>query len=679
VRDGLLVGGLLAIVIVSLFLGSFSLGMLGATVLPCSIAITLLGLAVARHSLNLMTLGGIAAAIGLVLDDAIVVVEQLVHEAGSGRSRSEAMAELFPILLASSLCTLAIFVPFALLNGVAGAFFKVLALSVALMLTFSLALCLTLLPNLTGGRLAAAHPPFPALGHGVLRKLLPHRRWVLIAVGVLGLLAGVLATTIGSGFLPAMDEGTLIVDFLTPAGTSLDETVRMTGAIEKQLDATPEIVAWSRRTGDQLGFFITEPNHGDYTLRLRNGKRRTADAVADDLRERLAVNAPAIEVEFGQLVEDVIGDLTTNPEPVEVRVFGEDRPLARRTAQKAAALMEGVRGVVDVRSGVVVSGPNLMIAPSERGARLGLDAAGLAGAAGAAVGGIETGQIPRGARVWPIRVVLARAPADRVASLLEARVPLDSSGSGALGDLTESHVVPGDVEIQRNDQRSVVSITARLSGRDLGSAIRDIRARLRDSLVVPPALHLEYAGLYAEQQSSFQGLSLVLVLASCAVLLVLLVTFQSWTQSLAVLATAIASLAGVFLGLRVSGETFNLSSFVGAIMVVGIVAENGCFLVAAHRRFLAEGHPPATAAAMAAQRRFRPVLMTTLAGLAALFPLALGWGAGTALLRPLAIAVSGGFVLSALLLLVFLPTLLSLSSASDSRESNLPPPSAPAA
>ncbi len=268
--------------------------------------------------------------------------------------------------------------------------------------------------------------------------------------------------------------------------------------------------------------------------------------------------------------------------------------------------------------------------------------------------------------MWPIRVVLARAPADRVASLLETRVPLDSSGSGALSDLTESRVVPGDVEIQRNDQRSVVSITARLSGRDLGSAIRDIRARLRDSLVVAPTLHLEYAGLYAEQQSSFQGLSLVLLLASCSVLLVLLVTFRSWAQALAVLATAIASLAGVFLGLRVSGETFNLSSFVGAIMVVGIVAENGCFLVAAHRQYLAEGHDPPTAAALAAQRRVRPVLMTTLAGLAALFPLVLGWGAGSALLRPLAIAVSGGFALSALLLLVFLPTLLSYSSASDS-------------
>jgi multidrug efflux pump subunit AcrB len=658
VRDSLLVGGLLAILIVSLFLGSFPLGLAGATILPGSIALTLLGFGLAHQSLNLMTLGGIAAAVGLVLDDAIVVVEHLVHEKDRGRSREEALAELFPTLLASSLCTLAIFVPFTLLGGVAGAFFRVLALSVSVMLAVSLLLCVALLPHLVGAGLTGARPPFPRMGGKSLGMLLPRRGLLMVATAILVALAVAAARGVGSGFLPSMDEGALILDYITPPGTSVDETVRMLAPIERQIEATPEVEAWSRRTGDQLGFFITEPNIGDYAIRLSPRRKRSADAIADDLRERIAAVAPGVDVEFGQLVEDVIGDLTTLPEPIEVRVFGENRELARQTARDAAALMERVPGVVDVRNGIVVSGPNLLLAPSERGSRLGVDAAGLEALARPTVGGVEAGQVPRTARVWPVRVVLPAARPQRAAALLDAAVPLPSGGGAALGELAGTRVVPGDVEILRDDQRSMVSVTARLSGRDLGGAVAAIQRRLRDSLTVAPDVRLEFAGQWAEQRTSFSGLSLVLILATCNVALILLAAFRSWAQTLAVLATALFSLAGVFLALRVSGESFNLSSFVGAIMVVGIVAENAVFVVAAHRRNLARGMEPGEAAAAAAARRVRPVLMTTLAGISALLPLVLGWGSGTALLRPLALAVVGGFAFSAPLLLAVLPSLL---------------------
>src|SRR5258706_11697941 len=313
------------------------------------------------------------------------------------------MAEIIPTLTGSSLCTLAIFIPFIYLGGVTGAFFRVLALSMALMLSTSLLLCIVVVPWL-------GVAPTQHTGGDRLRRILDRglalimrRWWYALALAAVFILAVVpLRSTLGSGFLPEMDEGSLILDYVAPPGSSVEETDRMLRQVERLFAEVPEIAAWSRRTGDQLGFFITEPNNGDYTLRLRNGKRRSADAVADDLRERLAVNAPAIEVEFGQLVEDVIGDLTTNPEPVEVRGFGEDRPLARLTAQRAAALMEGVRGVVDGRSGGVGSGPNLMIAPIRRGARLGLDAGGLARAAGAQVAAIETGHVPPRPRAGPI-------------------------------------------------------------------------------------------------------------------------------------------------------------------------------------------------------------------------------------------------------------------------------------
>jgi multidrug efflux pump subunit AcrB len=661
VRDALIVGGLMAIVIIALFIGSPALGSLAAIVLPASIALSLLGFGLARQSLNLMTMGGIAAAMGLVLDDAIVVVEHLAHEAARGRTREEAMAELFPTLVASSACTIAIFAPFGLLGGVAGAFFKVLAISVSLMLAVSLLLSLTLLPYLAGlRRRAAPHPPFPRLGQGWIGRTLRRRRLVLAGAAVLVVAALALGIGIPTGFLPEMDEGELILDYITPAGTSLDETVHMLAPLERELNATPEIQTWSRRTGDQLGFFITEPNTGDYAIRLKHRRRRSADEIADDLRERIEAVAPGVDIEFGQLLEDVIGDLTTTPQPVEVRVFTEDRDLGRRVARRAADLIERVPGVVDVRSGVVVSGPNVLLAPVERGLRLGVDAAALEALAVPRLRGVDAGQVPRAARVWPVRLTMATPSADRVASLLESDAPLDSGGRTRLQDVADVHVVPGDYEVHRDDQRTMVSLTGRLSGRDLGSAVAEIQRRLRDSLLAGPEVRTEYAGQYAEQQSSFGGLTTVLLLAACLVLLILLLAFRSWWQAIAVLLTALASLAGVMFALRVSGVSFNLSSFVGAIMVVGIVAENAVFLVAEFRRHVAAGAGAADARRLAAERRIRPILMTTLAGMAALLPLVVGWGAGTALLRPLAIAVTGGFALSAPLLLLALPTLLAL-------------------
>ena len=666
VRDSLLVGALMALIIVILFLGSLRLGLAGAIVLPGSIALTLLGLALARQSLNMMSLGGIAAAVGLVLDDAIVVVEHLAHRAardGASFDSAAAMAEILPSLIGSSLCTIAIFAPFMLLGGVAGAFFKVLALSMTLMLSSSWLLCVTLVPLF--GRLR--HRPARAarerrLFPGVLRFALARPSVAILpAIGLI-VLAIPLQRSLGSGFLPEMDEGSLILDYVAPPGTSASETSRMLGAVEHEIDATPEVAAWSRRTGDQLGFFITEPNNGDYTLRLHAKRHRGADDVADDLRARIEAAAPALQIEFGQLVEDVIGDLTTNPQPIEVRVFSEDRRLDEQKAREIAALIGRVPGVVDVKDGVVVSGPNLSILPGEGAARLGLDAQSLADAVKPAVAGLEAGQIVRGARVWPVRVVLPppelAARADALAAL---RVPVTAGHWVPLGDLATLRVDPGETEIRRDNLRTLVAVTARLSNRDLGSAMADIQARLRRTIALAPGMSLGYGGLWAEQQSSFRGLAAVLAGAAAAVLLILLVAFRSTRLAAAVMLVVSASLAGVFAALHIGGATFNISSFVGAIMTVGVVAENAFFLVAQHRAELAAGATPAEAAERAARRRARPVLMTTAAGVAALAPLALGFGSGGSLLQPLAIAVVGGFVLSAPLLLLALPALLARS------------------
>ena len=673
VRDSLLVGAILAFIVVVAFLRSLRLGLAGAAVLLFSIALTLVGLALARQSLNMMTLGGIAAAVGLVLDDGIVVVEHLAlraskrsgaaaESAGSaGLERSAAMSEILPTLAGSSLCSLAIFLPFIFLGGVTGAFFRVLALAMVLMLGSSLLLCVTLVP------LVSPFRPEPRRREGRtsgrLRALLDgsigRHRGALLAAAVLVALAVPLYMTLGTGFLPEMDEGSLIMDYVSPPGTSLTETDRMLQRVEDQIDHMPEIAAWSRRTGDQLGFFITEPNTGDYVLRLRAGHRRSADDIADDLRHRIETTQPGLEVEFGQLVEDVIGDLTTNPQPIEVRIFDEDHEVAESKAGEVAALLPRVRGVVDVKSGVVVSGPTLTIAPTLVASHAGATAEDLAGAVAPLVSGVDAGEIVRGARAWPIRAVLPRPAGLGGAEVLgDAPVLVGAGRRARLGDLAAIKTNPGETEIAHDNLRTMVPVTARLSGRDLGSAMGEIQRRVRHEVLLPRDASVQYAGLWAEQQSSFRGLTGVAIVAAALVALILLVSFRDWPEVLAVLLVVAASLAGVFTALHVSGATFNISSFVGVIMMVGIVSENAYFLVAAFQAGLRDGLTRPDAARAAALRRARPVLMTTLAGIAALAPLALGIGAGSALLKPLAVAVVGGFCLSAALLLLVLPALL---------------------
>ena len=655
-RDSLLVGALLAILLVVMFLGSLRLGLAGAIALPGAIAATLLALSSLGQGLNMMTLGGIAAAVGLVLDDAIVVVEHLTHR--HDRPRTEAMAEILPSLVGSSLCTLSIFLPFLALDGVTGAFFRVLALTMVLMLASSLVLCLTIVPLFAP---RGSQKPPRALPSGRAQRVLQRfvaQPWLAAAVVlVCVLVAAVLGGALGTGFLPEMDEGALIMDYGTPPGTSLVETDRILQQVEKLISATPEVESWSRRTGDQLGFFITEPNRGDYVITLKKRRSRSADAVVDALREKIESTQPSLVIEFGQLVEDVIGDLTTNPRPIEIRIFGEDRALLQKRAREAATALGKVPGVVDLKDGIVVSGPNAVVVPDAAAARFGMAPDDVARAVQPAIAGLDAGEIVRGVRAWPVRVTLPR-PEGGPNALLHLGVPVAKGRWRPLGEIAHVRVDAGETEISRDNLRTDLSVTARLSGRDLGSAMRDVQRAMKRALVLPAGMSVQYEGMWAEQQKSFAGLALVLLGAVTAVLLVLLVAFRSWLATLAVLAVTFASLAGVFVALHLGSATFNISSFVGAIMMVGIVAENAYFIVAAQHASLAKGIAPRDAAIHAAGRRARPVLMTTAAGIAALAPLALGLGAGSALLKPLALAVVGGFSLSAPLLLLVLPALL---------------------
>jgi len=665
VRDSLVVGAILAVLVVGLILFNLQLGLAAAAVLPATIGLTFLGLGLAHKSFNMMTLGGMAAAVGLVLDDAIVVVEHLAHRGSmpDHEGTSAAMAQILPSLVGSSLCTIVIFLPFMLLGGITGAFFRVLALSMVLMLTSSLAVCLAVLPLISrirpariGHRLSA---PLLMVGRDLVQSAVSHG-WIAAGALVILVLAIIpLQRTLGSGFLPEMDEGAIILDFALPPGTSLTEADAMLGRVEAEIGATPEIVSWSRRTGDELGFFLTEPNIGDYVLRLRDGKRRSAEEIEEDLRQRIESTLPAAEIEFGQLVEDAIGDLTTSAEPIEVRIYGEDRPLVEAKAREAALLLAGIRGVVDIKDGTTVSGPDFTIRPGSGSKRLGLLGDDFARAVEPLVAGIPAGEIVRGGRTWPIRFVLARpaGPPD-LGAIGRMEVPVAPGHSMRLEDLAAVQVDPGETQIHRDNLRTMVPVTARLGGRDLGSAMVEVQQVLGRELPLPSDMSIRYAGQWAEQQSSFRSLASVMVGATAAVLLIFLISFRSWRQSGAVLAVVAASLAGVFAALHVGRATFNISSFVGAIMVVGIVSENAYFVIVEHRRGVRTGMTLSSAAAAAAERRARPVLMTTVAGIVALAPLALQLNRGSAMLSPLALAVVGGFLVSAPLLLLVLPSLL---------------------
>ena len=671
VRDAILIGVALAGVVLLIFLRSLRLTLIAVAAIPVSVAIVLLLLGAAGQTVNLMTLGGIAAALGLIADDAIVVVENIhrKQEEGVGDAATRGVADLAPALVGSSLSTVVIFLPFALLTGVVGAFFKPLALTMALALVVSFLLAVFAVPLAAGSARSSSSPAGPSRGRRLGRALgfFQSKPWLAVAaVLVLGIGAYFLSRTLGSDFLPAMDEGSIILDYWTPPGTSLTDTDAILGEAEKIIQSLPDVESYSRRTGTQLGFFITEPNRGDYVIKLKPRKtRRPVDEIIDDLRGKLAAVEPAIRTDFGQLIEDNIGDLTGGaPQPVDVKIFGEDQALLQRKAREAAKLISSVHGVEDIFDGIVIAGPALNVQPrfrdsaatplpaGEEPARFGLTTEELHAVLEPAVTGTVAGMLRAGERVYDIRV-FENAPEGlqkmKIRTPSGALVPLSTIATVASG--------PPEAEIQRENLKTFLGVTARLSGRDLGGAIAEIRSLLQAKLDLPPDMEIRFGGLYEQQQASFKGLLLVLIAGLVLVSVVLLFEFGDWRAPLVTGVIALAVLAGVFSALLLTGMTLNISSFVGAIMMVGIVGENAIFVIHEARESLRKGLPAAEAWKTAARLRLRPVAMTVLASVFALAPLAFALGEGSQLQQPLAIGVIGGFLLSGPLVLLVLPAL----------------------
>ncbi|HST50802.1 MAG TPA: efflux RND transporter permease subunit [Pyrinomonadaceae bacterium] len=702
VRDAIIIGLLLSVIILYAFLRNWGTTFVAILVIPVTILITFLAMWLVGLSFDLMTLGGVAAAIGLVIDDAIVVVENIYTHLARGQSRREAVqsaiSEITIPIIGSTVTPVVVFLPLTILTGVTGVFFRSLALTMAVALLTSLVLALSFTPVLAERFVKAKRKDVGIEGEAnalrdgdesemraddreeeeekggrflsaiirryewVLGHALDNRWLVLVIMACVLVGAYLLYRGLGSEFLPAFDESAFVLDYTTPPGASLEETDRMLRHIEQMLKETPEVESYSRRTGLQLGLQITEPNTGDFLVKLKPGHERPTEEVEADLRKQIESSEPTFQsVDFAGILVDLIGDLTSSPQPIEIKLFSEDAAALDAKADEVEESIKKIKGIVDTFNGVVVSGPALTFrVDPERAARLGVTPADIAATVTTAMSGDTSSSILQQGRLVNVRVIF---PAEVRTSLDALRALQVRSSSGTLFRLDQVADVAydkGQTEIDREGLRQFVAVTAHLEGIDLGTAVAQIKSQIARDVKLPPGMTIEYGGLYQEQQSSFRELTLSLVLAVVLVFITLLIEFRSFAHPVAIVSGAVLALGGVLLGLFVTGKTLNVVSLMGMIMVVGIVAKNGILMLDAVEEHLAAGDRLREALLRSGRRRFRPVLMTSLAAILGMLPLALAIGAGAELLQPLAIAVIGGLAVALLLSLVVTPTIYAM-------------------
>jgi multidrug efflux pump subunit AcrB len=720
VRDAILLGLILASIILVVFLRDWGTSLVAGLVIPVTVMVTFIALKVMGQTFDLMTLGGLAAAVGLVIDDAIVVVENIVLHRDAGQGRLEAiesaLREITVPLIGSTITPVVVFIPLIAITGVTGVFFRALAVTMSVSLLTSLVLAVTWTPNLSqyfirgrrekvghapsgSGEAQAANPQTSAnatlenqsnidanfdanidaqqllaaedahLSGFFLRVVNFHERWlrralerprmlvvfslVLIAVSYLCYHFS------GSDLLPAMDEGGFTLDYIMPAGSSLAETNRVVSHVEQMLRETPEVESTSRRTGLQLGLAaVTEANTGDILVKLKAKRDRDVEEVMAEVRAKIKQQEPALDVDFIQVLQDMIGDLTSAPQPIQIKLFSEDPKQLELWAPKVADAIGKINGVVDLLNGIdnTISGPavTFQVDPSVA-ARAGFTAEEIAVDASAILEGepAPTPVVTNG-RAYTLRV---RFPPANRASLEAMRDTLLVSSSGhtaTLGALASVVETPGQTEILRENLQRQVAVTARLEGTNLGSGMAAVQKTV-SGLHLPSNIRVEYGGTYQEQQRSFHDLVMVLVLAVLLLFIVLLFEFGTFAAPVAILASALLSTSGVFIALLITRTTFNISSFMGMIMVIGIVAKNGILLLDADQKMRELGHSAEDAILQAGRRRLRPIVMTALATVAGMLPLAFAIGAGSQMLQPLAIAVIGGVLISMVLSLIITP------------------------
>jgi CzcA family heavy metal efflux pump len=672
-RDAILIGMVLAAFVLLVFLRDWKVTLIATLTVPAVLAATILLLYVLKMSFNIMTLGGMAAAVGLIIDDAIVMVEHIVRRVraareGDPRSRVlRAAAEFTNPLAGSSAATIIIFTPLACLSGVTGAFFKALSLTMAASLIISFAVAWLAVPILCARLLKKRDAEIEEYGrftrrvhevyHDNMRRLLQRPRFVIVFLVPLLLLGFIAFKNVGSGFMPVMDEGGFVLDYISPPGTSLAETDRLLRQVESILQETPEVQTYSRRTGLQLGGGVTEANTGDFFVRLKPFPRRGIEEIMNDVRDEIEKHIPGLQVELLQLMEDLIGDLTAVPQPIEIKLYSDDDQLLRSLPPRVADTISKVRGVVEVKNGIVPAGDALNIQVDRVKVGLeGMDPEAVTKALNDFLSGNVTTHILREPKLIGVRVWIPRDARETMRNIENLLLRAPGGHLFPLKRVATLIPVSGEPEIMRDDLKRMVAVTARISGRDLGSTVRDVKRALARSSVVPNNVLYTFGGLYEQQQIAFRGLTVILIAAILLVFLLLLFLYESFRVAFAMLLVLIFAVAGVFFGLWVTSTEFNITSRMGMTMIVGIVTEIAIFyysefrsLPASHDRLI-----------LAGTNRMRAILMTTFAAILALLPLALGIGHGSAMQQPLAIAIISGLICSLPLVLIILPALLAI-------------------
>ncbi len=668
VWDAIIFGLALSVFILYLFLKNFGSVMTAIVTIPVSVLITFVVMRLSNMSFNMMTLGGVAASIGLIIDNAIVVVEAMCHRLGRGGARltciHEAMDEILVALVGSTLTPVVVFLPLAYLGGMTGVFFRALGLTMVVSLLVSLILALTLTPSLAAWLISTRSLPEEAGSFltPVLRayeyavRLALRKSWLtMLACGFILLASVFIYQRLHTEFLPHFDEGGFVMDFAARPGTSLAETSRVLDEAEKSIRSNPDVAGYSRRLGAQLGPFITESYVGDYLIKLKGDRKHSTEQVLAAMRHKFNRIFPMIRWDFHGYLNDLMGDLQMAPNPIEIYLYSPNLPWLEMAAKRVAARIGKIPGVVDTFDGLKVTGPsvNFRVLPAEA-KRYGLSVSDIAEAVHTALLGKISSYILEGDRIVNIRVMADPESVSLIKELGNLRLRTPDGVLVRLSQVAAVHIEPNQVELNRKDLRQDLIVYARLEGIDLGTAMREIKARLgRDQWL--PRGSIEYGGLYRQQQKSFHNLLAVLLAAILLVFTVLLVEYRSFYEPIAIVAGAVLALFGTLAALWMTGVSLNIVSFLGAIIGVGIVAKNGILVMDYFQQLREQGMELVEALVQAGHRRLRPVLMTSLAAALGMLPLAYGVGTGAQMLRPLGIAVIGALFFSLLLSLIVTP------------------------
>ena len=671
VGDSLWIGLALAIVVAILFLRSLKASATILITIPVTLCLTMLVLYVMGYTFNIMTLGAIAAAIGLIIDDAIVVVEQIhrTHEEHPDEPTrnllQKAINFLLPAMIGSSVSTIVIFIPFVLMSGVAGSYFKVMTNTMIITLICSFFVTWIGLPVIY---LLLSSNKKRVVKEASAQHPVKKQRWVsffifrpylsFIIAGVLVLVIVFVPGRLATGFLPDMDEGSIVLDYSSPPGTSLEETDRMLREVEKIIVKEPDVAAYSRRTGTQMGFFITEPNRGDYLIQLKKQRDKSTEEVSSDLRQKIETSQPALRVDFGEVITDMLGDLMESAQPIEIKVFGDDQQKLQSLSKQIAETVTGVKGTADVFDGIVIAGPAVSVVPDySKLAQYNISPANLQTQIQTALEGNVIGNLYEQQQLSPIRMVYPGNRSLSIEGIKNMNLFLANGKLIPITGLASVDLRAGDAEIQRQNLQSMGVISARLDNSDLGTVMTAIKQNISQKINLPQGYHVEYGGAYAEQQQSFKELLIILITSSLLVFGVILFLFKQFRIAFLILIVAVLGISGSFLALLLTGTPLNVGSYTGLIMIVGIIGENAIFTFLQFKQSVVASSVD-EAVIYAISTRLRPKLMTALGAIIALLPLALGIGAGAQLHQPLAIAVIGGFVVALPLLLIVLPSMI---------------------